>query len=124
MIVEEMNTDIYTLRQVTSRFMCHDQERGHGFFFQVLMGKDGIEDSLHAGSIREDAHGAGSSADLAEPAFDEIGGPDHLPERRLRHPEEAQQLLLVVQQALDGFGIERAPDAAERLQGGLGLAQC
>jgi len=44
------------------------------------MGEDGIEDSLHAGSIGEAAHGSGSSSEFSGPPFDEVGGADLLPQ--------------------------------------------
>ncbi len=43
------------------------------------MGENGIEESLHAGLIGEDAHGPGPSSEFSEPPFDEVGGTDLLP---------------------------------------------
>ena len=38
------------------------------------MSEYGEEDAVHRGSILEDTHGSGASANLAESAFDGIGG--------------------------------------------------
>jgi hypothetical protein len=37
------------------------ERRGFSFVFKVFMGEDCIEDSFHAGSMGEDAHGPDSS---------------------------------------------------------------
>ena len=55
------------------------------------MGEYGIEDSLHAGFIGEDAHGSGSSSEFPEPSFDEIGRPDFLPQLGILDTEEGQE---------------------------------
>ena len=44
----------------------------------VFVGEDGEEDAVHGGSNLEDAHGAGSAADLAKAAFDGVGGSHRL----------------------------------------------
>jgi hypothetical protein len=52
------------------------------------MGEDGIEDSLHAGSIGEDTHGPSSSSQLSETPFDEVSGTYLLPESGVFDSEE------------------------------------
>ena len=52
------------------------------------MGKDGIEDSLHAGCIGEDSHGPGSPSEFPEPSFNEVRGTDLFPEISVFNLEE------------------------------------
>jgi len=58
---------------VTSKVLCQG-EKGQDSLQFVFVGEDGEEDAVHRGSVLEDAHGAGSAADLAEAAFVSVGG--------------------------------------------------
>ena len=60
-----------------SRVMCHE-ERGSDSLLFVFVREDSEKDSIHAGFIREDAHGPGSSPDLHEAPLDGIGGTNRL----------------------------------------------
>ena len=60
-------------KRVMSRVLCQ-QERGADSLVAVLMGEDGKQDPFDGGSVGEDAHGAGSPADLSEAALNGVGG--------------------------------------------------
>ena len=62
---------------MTARVLCQG-EKGRDSLHFVFVGEDGEEDAVHGGSILEDAHGASSAADLAEAAFDGVGGSHRL----------------------------------------------
>ena len=82
------------------------------------MGEDSIEDSVHAGFIGEDAHGPGSSSELAESPFNKIGGTDLLPEISVLNLEEGQEFFLAFLERGEGFGVEVAPFGGEVFQSG------
>jgi hypothetical protein len=58
---------------VTSRVLCQ-QERGSDSLLFVLIGEHCKQDSIHAGSVREDTHGTGSPSHLPESSLDGICG--------------------------------------------------
>jgi len=64
---------------VMSSRLCKYSE-GAGFPFQVESLEDGVDDSVHGLHIDEADHGAGSSADFDETAFDDIGGAQLAPQ--------------------------------------------
>jgi hypothetical protein len=56
-----------------SSVLCQGEKARDSLHF-VFVGEDGEADAVHRGSILEDAHGADPTADLAEAAFDGVGG--------------------------------------------------
>jgi len=64
---------------VMSSGLCKKLE-GAVFPFQVESLEDGIDDAVHAGHVDETHHGPGSSANLHEAAFDDVGGTHLLPQ--------------------------------------------
>ena len=102
--------------QVTSQVMCQG-EKGWDSLHFVFVGKDGEENAVHGGPVLEDAHGAGSAADLAEPAFDGVGG-SHRPSLGERLVAEAgEKLVKIVAQAGDRGGVGLAPALGEAAGG-------
>ena len=87
------------------------------------MGEDGIEDSFHAGSIGEDAHGPGSSSEFPEPAFNEVSCPDFFPYRRVLDCEEGQEFFFRLFEGSQSFWIENGPFVSEVFQGRLGFLE-
>src|SRR5690348_2534832 len=81
-----------------------------------FVGEDGEEDAVHGGSILEDAHGAGSAADLAE-AFDGVGGSHGLAFGEGLVAKAGQKLIEIVAQTGDGGGIGLAPALGEAAGG-------
>ena len=86
------------------------------------MGEDGIEDSLHAGLVGEDAHGPGSSSKLPEPSFDEVGCPDFLPKVLVFDIEESQEFFFAFFERGQGFRVKHSPLIGESFQSSLGLS--
>ena len=68
------------------------------------MGEDGEQDAVHGGAVLEDAHGPGSAADLAESAFDGVGGAHGLALLDGLVAKAGEQFVEVVPQAIDGLG--------------------
>jgi len=85
------------------------------------MGEDGIEDSLYAGSIGEDAHGPGSPSKLPESPFNEIGGSDLFPELSVFNPVEGQEFFFTFFERSQGLGVGCAPVAGKAFQSAPGL---
>ena len=66
------------------------------------------------GSILEDAHGAGSAADLAEAAFDGVGGSHRLAFGEGLVAEAGQKLIEIVAQTSDGGRVTWPQRSAKR----------
>ena len=81
--------------------------------FEVFVGEDSEEDSIHTGLVREDAHRSGASSDLNEFPLYGIGGPDHVPQRRIFYFKEGEELFLTGRQRCHRFGIRLLPGVAE-----------
>ena len=90
------------------------------------MVEDGEEDTVHRGCVLEDPHGRGSSADLAETAFDGVGGSHGFALCEGVVAKAGQKLVVVLAQAVDGCGVDWASSIGEaaggraRLLGGVG----
>ena len=70
------------------------------------MGEDGEENAIHGGFVLEGAHGAGSAADLAESAFDGIGGAHGAALVEGFVAKAGEELVEVVAQAIDRLGVD------------------
>ena len=77
------------------------------------MGEDVIEKSVHAGSIGEDAHGSGSSSELAEFPFNEVGGTDLLPEISVLNLEEGQEFFFAFFEGSESLGVKNTPSSSQ-----------
>jgi len=95
-------------------------EKGRDSLHFVFVGEDGEEDAVHGGSILEDAHGAGSATDLAEAAFNGVGGSDRLAFGEGLVAKAGQKLIEIVAQTGDGGGIGLAPALGEAAGGRQG----
>ncbi len=69
------------------------------------MGEDGEEYAVHGGAVLEDAHGAGSAADLTESPFDGVGGAHGLARLEGLVAKAGEQFVEVVPQAIDGLWV-------------------
>ena len=107
-------------RAVTSKVLCQG-EKGWDSLHFVFMSKDGEEDAVHRGSILKDAHGAGSSADLAEASLDGVGGSDGFAVGEVAVAKAGQKLVEVIAQTGDGGGVGLAPSLGEAAGGGTRL---
>ena len=101
---------------VTSKVLCQT-EKGRDSLHFVFVGEDGEEDTVHRGSILKDAHGAGSAADLAEAAFDGVGGSHRLACGEGLVAKASEKLVEIVAQAGDGGGVGFAPALGEAAGG-------
>src|SRR6202044_2142779 len=106
--------------RVMSKVMCQG-EKGWDSLHFVFVGEDSEEDAVHGGSVLEDAHGAGSAADLAEAAFDGVGGPHRLSFGEGLVAEAGEKLVEIVAQAGDRGGIGLPPALGEAAGGRAGL---
>jgi hypothetical protein len=88
---------------VTSKVLCQD-EKGWDSLHFVFVGEDGEEDAVHRGSILEDAHGPCSAADLAEAAFDGVGGPHGLAFAESLEAKAGQKFVEIVAQQATAAG--------------------
>ena len=104
---------------VTSTVLCQG-EKGWDSLHFVFVGEDGEEDAVHRGSILKDAHRAGSAADLAEAAFDGVGGSNRLAFGEGLVAKAGQKLVEIVAQAGDGGGVGLAPAPGEAAASGAG----
>lgn len=75
---------------MTSSRLCKCAE-GAGFPFQVESLEDGVDDAVHGLYVDEADHGAGSSPDFDEAAFDDLGGAQLAPQV-FGKTKEGQQL--------------------------------
>lgn len=87
------------------------------------MSEDGEEDAVHGSSILEDAHGPGAATNLAEAALDGVGGPHGFAGGGGLVAEAGEQLIEVVAQAADGFGVVGFPMVGAAACGGAGLGE-
>ena len=86
------------------------------------MSEDGEEDAVHGCPVLEYAHRPGPPADLAEAALDGICGSELLAFFHSPIAPAGKQLVEVVAQAFDGFGVIGLPSVGEAPGGGPGLA--
>ncbi len=94
--------------EVTSKGLCQ-QERGAEALVLVFVVEDGEEDAVHRRAIGEDAHRPGSSSDFAKAPLDSICGPDFLALGHGFVAPAGQELVEIVAQAGDRFGIVLLP---------------
>ena len=100
--------------------MCQGEE-GRDSLGIVFVSEDGEEDTIHGGTILEDTHGTGTSANFAEPAFDGIGGAHGLSFFGSRVTETGEQIVEIAAQGLDGGGVRGFPALSEAAGKGTGL---
>ena len=109
-------------RRVTSIDLCQ-LERGADAAVSVFADKHGEQDAVHRSSIGEDPHGPGAASDFAEAAFNGIGR-THAPALSQGGIAPAgQQLIEIVAQTGDGFGINALPAIGEAASGGASAPQ-
>src|SRR2546430_2777264 len=107
---------------VTSKGLCQ-QERGADAVVSVFVSEDGEQDGLHAGAVGEDPPGPGATSDFAEAAFNGICR-THAPALSQGGIAPAvQQLIEIVAQTGDGFGIIALPAIGEAASGGASAPQ-
>ena len=75
-------------------------------------------------TVLEDAHGPCPTPDFTESSFDGVGGSHLLTFFECRIAPAGKQLVEVVAQALDGFGVDVPPAVGETARGGAGGGQC
>ena len=91
----------------------------------VFVDEDRVEDAVHRCPVPEGSHGPGSSADLAEPSFDGVGGPDLPSPGKGPAAEAGEQIVGIVAQGSDGprtgglLGVGEAAGGGERLRAGV-----
>ena len=84
----------------------------------VFVDEDRVEDAVHRCPVLECSHGPGSSADLAEPSFDGVGGPDLPSPGKGPVAEAGEQIVGIVAQGGDGPGADALPVVGEAAGGG------
>ena len=87
------------------------------------MSENGEEDAVHGGSILEDTHRSGGSANFAESPFDGIGGAHGLSLFRSGIAETSEQIVDIVAQAIDGGEVGGFPALSEATGMGAGLGE-
>jgi hypothetical protein len=92
----------------------------------VFVTEDGIEDSLYAGLVTEDAHGPSPSFDLTKAPLDRVGRPNSLTPRLVLEQEELEKVIQVSTQARDGGRVGSFPSIRETAgsTSSLGLRRC
>lgn len=105
-------TGIFTsLNRYHQIVLFHDKKRGLGPLSEILIGEHRIEDSFHAGAIREDSHPKALFPYFAESSLDGVCGSKLRPTRGILEMKEGQYLFFIRKHTVNnlGFGASSSP---------------